>query len=322
MSFETFQTIIIIIAAISLFVYGLQSFSHEIENFGVERLQKWIGKITKLPLGVFLLGGIITAVVQSSTMVSSLTVSLVSSGVLSFKDSLLILLGTNVGTTSTGWIVTFQSNLLGPIFIVLGTLISMIPTRIATLGKSIFYFGFIFFSLTFISQAMEPLRNDPLLVEILSKASNPLLGILYGIVITVIIQSSSVVVGLVIVLISQGVITLDSAIPIVVGANIGTTSTALLVSFKLSPLSRLTALSASTFNLIGVLLLLPFLGALERFVESVASNPTVQVALAFTISNTLTSVFFLIFLNPTVRLLKKHRWYKEYEASLGVGIQQ
>jgi len=311
MSFETFQTIIIIIAAISLFIYGLQSFSHEIENFGVERLQKWIGKITKFPLGGFLLGGIITAVVQSSTMVSSLTVSLVSSGVLSFKDSLLILLGTNVGTTATGWIVTFQSNLLGPIFIVLGTLISMIPTRIATLGKSIFYFGFIFFSLTFISQAMEPLRNDPLLVEILSKASNPLLGILYGIVITVIIQSSSVVVGLVIVLISQGVITLDSAIPIVVGANIGTTSTALLVSFKLSPLSRLTALSASTFNLIGVLLLLPFLSTLERFVESITSNPTVQVALAFTISNTLTSIFFLIFLSPTIKLLKKHRWYKE-----------
>lgn len=311
MSFETFQTIIIIIAAISLFIYGLQSFSHEIENFGVERLQKWIGKITKIPLGGFLLGGIITAVVQSSTMVSSLTVSLVSSGVLSFKDSLLILLGTNVGTTATGWIVTFQSNLLGPIFIVLGTLISMIPTRIATLGKSIFYFGFIFFSLTFISQAMEPLRNDPLLVEILSKASNPLLGILYGIVITVIIQSSSVVVGLVIVLISQGVITLDSAIPIVVGANIGTTSTALLVSFKLSPLSRLTALSASTFNLIGVLLLLPFLSTLERFVESITLNPTVQVALAFTISNTLTSIFFLIFLSPTIKLLKKHRWYKE-----------
>src|SRR5690606_16068407 len=109
----------------------------------------------------------------------------------------------------------------------------------------------------------------------------------------------------------------DSAIPIVVGANIGTTSTALLVSFKLSPLSRLTALSASTFNLIGVLLLLPFLGALERFVESVTSNPTVQGALAFTISNTLTSVFFLIILNPTVVLLKKHSCHKDYEASLG-----
>lgn len=311
MSFETFQTIIIIIAAISLFVYGLQSFSQEIENFGVEKLQNWIGKLTSVPLGGFLLGGIMTAIVQSSTMVSSLTVSLVSSGVLTFKESLLILLGTNVGTTSTGWIVTFQSHLLGPVFIVLGTLISMVPTKISTLGKSIFYFGFIFFSLSFISQAMEPLRNDPQLIEILSKASNPLLGILYGIVITVIIQSSSVVVGLVIVLITQGVITLDSAIPIVVGANVGTTSTALLVSLKLSPLSRLTALSASTFNLVGVLLLLPFLGLLGRFVESVTNNLAVQVALVFTISNTITSLFFLIFLNPTIKLLQKHRWYKE-----------
>jgi len=311
MSFETFQTIIIIIAAISLFVYGLQSFSQEIENFGVEKLQNWIGKLTSVPLGGFLLGGIMTAIVQSSTMVSSLTVSLVSSGVLTFKESLLILLGTNVGTTSTGWIVTFQSHLLGPVFIVLGTLISMVPTKISTLGKSIFYFGFIFFSLSFISQAMEPLRNDPQLIEILSKASNPLLGILYGIVITVIIQSSSVVVGLVIVLITQGVITLDSAIPIVVGANVGTTSTALLVSLKLSPLSRLTALSAFTFNLVGVLLLLPFLGLLGRFVESVTNNLAVQVALAFTISNTITSLFFLIFLNPTIKLLQKHRWYKE-----------
>lgn len=158
---------------------------------------------------------------------------------------------------------------------------------------------------------MEPIRGNPLLIEVLSKASNPLLGILYGIVITVIIQSSSVVVGLVIVLISQDVITLDSAIPIVVGANIGTTSTALLVSFKLSPLSRLTALSASVFNLIGVLLLFPFFGALEQVVKNITSTPAVQVALAFTISNTFTSVFFLLFLKPTMRILQKHRWYKE-----------
>src|SRR5690606_26875272 len=97
MSYETFQTIIIIIAAISLFIYGLQNFSHEIENFGAEKLQKWIRKITAFPLGGFLLGGVVTAIIQSSTMVSSLTVSLVSSGVLSFRESLLILLGTNIG---------------------------------------------------------------------------------------------------------------------------------------------------------------------------------------------------------------------------------
>ena len=163
-----------------------------------------------------------------------------------------------------------------------------------------------------ISNVMEPLKSDPLLIEVLSKASNPILGIVYGIIITIIIQSSSVVVGLVIVLISQGVISLEAAIPIVVGANIGTTSTALIVSLKMSSLSKLTAFAASTFNFIGVLILLPFFPMLERFVENTMSTPEMQVALAFTIANTFTSVFFLIFLNPTMRLLQKHRWYKEY----------
>lgn len=309
---ENFNTIILIISAIALFIYGLQSFSKEIENFGTEKLQKWIQKITRIPLGGFLLGGGITAIIQSSTLVSSLTVSLIDTGIISFRESLLILLGTNVGTTSTAWIVTFQSQMLGPIFIVLGTVISMIPRKIATAGKSIFYFGFIFFSLSMISIVMEPIKSDPLLIEILSKASNPILGILYGIVITIIIQSSSVVVGLVIVLISQGVISLEAAIPIVVGANIGTTSTALIVSLKMSTLSRLTAFASSSFNVIGVVALLPFFPLLEKTVERITSTPEMQLALAFTIANTFTSVFFLIFLNPTIRLLQKHRWYKEY----------
>lgn len=307
---QQFQTVIIIISAISLFIYGLQSFSKEVENLGVNRLKKGIARITSIPLGGFLLGGIVTAIIQSSTMVSSLTVSLVSAGIISFRESLLILLGTNIGTTSTAWIVTFQSSLFGPVFIVLGSLISMIPNKIAIAGKSIFYFGFIFFTLTLISQAMEPIRTDPLLIEILSHASNPLLGIIYGIIITIIIQSSSVVVGLVIVLITQGVITLDAAIPIVLGANVGTTSTALLVSLKLSPMSKLTALAASSFNLAGVIMIFPFFNLLERIVINFSSQPGVQVALAFTISNTITSLFFLIFFPLTVRMLQKHKWYK------------
>src|SRR5690606_13981017 len=142
---ENIETLIVIVSAITLFIYGLQSFSREIENFGEERLSKWIGKLTKWSVGSFALGAVVTGIIQSSTFVSSLTVSLVNSGVISFRDSLLILLGTNVGTTSTAWIVSIQSSFLGPFFIVLGTLISMIPGRVAVAGKSIFYFGFIFF---------------------------------------------------------------------------------------------------------------------------------------------------------------------------------
>lgn len=311
---QNLETIIIIIASITLFVYGLQSFSKEIDNFGKDRLANWMKKVTVVPLGGFLLGGIFTSVVQSSTLVSSLTVTLVNSGVITLRDSIMILLGTNVGTTSTAWIVSMDSTLLGPLFIVLGTLISMIPTRISMAGKSIFYFGFIFFSLGYISQAMEPLKNDPLLVEVLSKASNPLLGILYGIIITVIIQSSSVVVGLVIVLLSQGTIDIQSAIPIVIGANIGTTSTALLISLKFSNLSKLVALAASAFNVIGVLIMFPFFGLLEKIAVNLTNQPAMQVAIAFTISNAFTSLFFLMLINPTVHLLRKHKWFTTTDA--------
>lgn len=307
----TFQTIIAIIAAITLFIFGLQSFSKEIESFGRDKLSRWIGKVTSIPLGGFFLGTFVTAVIQSSTLVSSLTVSLASSGVLSLRNSLLIVLGTNIGNTSTAWIASFQSSALGPFFLVLGTLISMVPSKIAVAGKPIFYFGFIFFSLWYIGQAMEPIKTDPILLEILQKAQHPLMGILYGIVITVIIQSSSVVVGLVIVLMAQGTLSLETAIPIVVGANIGTTSTALLVSLQLKPMSKLVAMSASTFNLVGVIITYPFFGYLATIARNFTDVPSMQVAAAFTISNTYVSVFFLIFLRPTIKLLEKHRWYKQ-----------
>lgn len=309
--FEQFQTLIIIIASISLFVFGLQSFSREIENLGTERLSRWIGSVTRLPLGGFLLGGVFTAIIQSSTLVSTLTVTLVNSGIITFRDSILILLGTNIGTTSTAWIVSMKSAFLGPFFIVLGSAISVLPSKYGVAGKSVFFFGFIFFSLSFISEAMAPIKSDPYLVEILAKASHPVLGILYGIIITVIIQSSSVVVGLVIVLLSQGTITIDSAIPIIIGANIGTTSTALLLSYKLSPLSRLVAWAASAFNVVGVIILFPFFGLLKNIAISFSDIPAMQVAMAYTISNAFTSILFLVLLKPTLNRLQRHRWYKQ-----------
>ena len=307
------QTIIIIISAIVLFIHGLQNFSKEVQHAGAEKLKQWIGKITKTKIGGFLLGGIFTAVIQSSSAVSAITVSLVDSGVITFRSSLTILLGTNVGTTATAWIVTLNSDLIGPFFIVTGTLISMIPTRIATAGKSIFYFGFIFFSLDLISDAIQPIKDNPELVSILMQAKNPFLGILYGIIITALVQSSSVVSGLVIILISQGILTLDAAIPIIIGANIGTTSTAFIASLKLSSTAKLTALSNFLFNFSGVILVFPFMKLLESAALYLSDTPTIQVAYAHLIFNLIVAVFFLMLLNPIHNLLIKHSWYKPHE---------
>lgn len=314
--YEAFQTIIVIICSITLFIFGLQNFSREIESVGTHKLSLLVSKVTKLPLGGFFLGAIFTAVIQSSTLVSTLTVTLVNSGVIAFKDSIMILLGTNIGTTSTAWIVSLNSSFLGPFFIVLGSTLSMIPKKsISVIGKPIFYFGFIFFSLSFISVAMEPIKSNPYLVAVLAKASTPILGIIYGIIITIIVQSSSVVVGLVIVLLGQGTIDINAAIPIVIGANIGTTSTAMLVSMRLSSLSKLVAFASCMFNIIGVILLFPFFGLLKDIALSFSNQASLQVAIAFTLSNTFTSVFFLVFLQPTLNRLRKHHWYAQ--AKLG-----
>lgn len=308
---ELLKTIIIIVAAIVLFIHGLQNFSKEIQNVGAGKLRMLLGNITKTRLGGFFLGVFATAIIQSSTAVSVLTVSLVDSGVIFFKNSLAIFLGANVGTTTTAWVVTLNSDLIGPVFIVAGTLIGMFPNRISMAGKSLFYFGFIFFSLDLIKDALEPIKDNPDLINWLMKASNPFLGVLYGIVITVVLQSSSVVTGLVVILIGQNMISIQAAIPIIMGANAGTTSTALIAALKLSPMAKLSALSNFIFSMGSVVIMFPFIKVLEYVVVSLSPNPVLQVAFSHLIFNLVTAVLFLIFLTPIYKMLTRHRWYKQ-----------
>ncbi len=307
---EFLQTIIIIISAIVLFIHGLQNFSKEIQNVGADKLKSLLGSITRSRVGGFLLGGVLTATIQSSTAISVLTVSLVDSGVLTFKNSLAIFLGANVGTTTTAWIISLNSDLLGPFFIVLGTLISIIPTRVSIAGKSLFYFGFIFFSLDLISDAIYPIRDNPTLTGLLMKASNPLLGIVYGVIITVIMQSSSVVTGLVVILTSQNIITIDIAIPIIMGANAGTTSTALIAGLKLSNTAKLASLSNFIFSIGSVIIMFPFIKVLENVVVALTDNPVIQIGYSHLIFNLVTALLFLLFLSPIHNLLIRHRWYR------------
>jgi len=315
---ELLKTVIIIVSAIVLFIHGLQNFSRELQEFGVEKLRVLLGKITKTRWGGFLLGIFATAFIQSSTAVSVLTVSLVDSGVILFKNSLPIFLGANVGTTTTAWVITLDSDLIGPVFIVLGTLISMIPTRISMAGKSLFYFGFIFFSLDLIKDALEPIKDNPELVRWLMKASNPLLGVMYGIVITVILQSSSVVTGLVVILIGQDMISIQAAIPIIMGANAGTTSTALMASLKLSSMAKLAALSNFIFSMGSVVVMFPFIKVLEHAVISLTPNPVLQVAYSHLFFNLVTALLFLILLGPIYQALTRHRWFKEGRENVAV----
>jgi len=285
-----------ILAAIVLFLYGLQGFAREVEAHGQQTLQGWFGRVTHNRLGGFLLGAVATAVVQSSSAVSSIAVALVGSGVIPFRQSLAVLFGANVGTTVTAWLVAFKFTGIGPVFLVIGGLLSLLPGRASMLGKAVFYFGFIFFSLGLISESLEPLQSSAAFGTWLQAVETPWAGVLAGMAITLLLQSSSVTTGLIIVLVQQGFMTADVAIAVVIGANLGSTGTALLASLPLQREAKRAALANLFFNVGGLLFWAPFIPWLARAISDAMQTPALGVAMAHVLFNLSTALVFLVFL--------------------------
>lgn len=268
------------ISAIVLFLYGLQAFTREIQAVGGDTLRNWLGRLTRSPLRGAMLGALATAIVQSSSAVVALAISLVDSGILTFQSSLGVVLGANVGTTSTAWLVSMRLTDIGPFFIVLGTIVSALPTRFQMLGKAAFYFGFIFFGLDLVSGTLKPLAQTPAFEDLVRRAGMPLMGVLVGVVLTALVQSSTIVTGLCIVMVQQDILTAHAAIPIVIGTNIGTTLKGLLITIGMKGTARRVAIANIFFNVIGVLLIVPFLGPFSAAMAGLSNDPGISVAWA------------------------------------------
>ncbi len=292
-----FQALFAAISAVVLFLYGLQSFSRELQSVGGDALRSWLERVTASRWRGFAVGALSTAVVQSSSAITALTTALVDASVISFGASLAVLLGSNVGTTATAWLVSFKLTGIGPFFIVLGALLSALPVRASVIGKAVFYFGFIFFALDLISITLRPLQERPEFQEWLALAETPWRGVLTGLIFTAVIQSSSVTTGVGILLVQQGVLPPQAAIPIVIGANVGSTSTALMASFGMKPVARATAIANFLFNAAGVMIYFPFLASFARGVMDLAGDPGIAVAWAHLIFNLTIALLFLLMLN-------------------------
>lgn len=298
-----FQVLIAVLAAVVLFLHGLQGLSQELQQIGRERLRGWLASLTRHRWQGLMVGTGATALVQSSSAITALTVTLVDAGMISLRGSLAIFLGAHIGTTSTAWLVSFNLTGIGPLFIVLGTILSLLPVRMRVIGKSVFYFGFVFFALDLIAGSLAPVRTDPRLVETLALASTPLVGIVIGILATALVQSSSVVAGLAILLVQQGVLGVTGAVSIVIGAALGTTVTALLASIPMGDAARRAALANLGFSAVGVLLAAPFVTVLGQAVQEWNSDPAQAVALAQLLFNVAVAALFLPLLGPVTRLL-------------------
>ena len=299
------NAVVSIVAAVVLFMAGLKGFATDLQTRGSGVLKAVLGKATRSKTMGFLLGAGVTALVQSSSAVTAITVGLVGSAMIDFQNSLAILLGANVGTTSTAWLVSFKLAGIGPYLLVAGAVLGALPIRAAAFGKSIFFLGFILFSLDLISQAIGPLRDHPVTIELLSLSRNAYLGVLVGAVATGLLQSSSVTIGIGILLTQQGLITAEQVVPIVIGANLGTTVTGLIASASLGRPARQTALANTAFNFAGVLLFLPFLSPFSNAVVSAVGDPSVAVAWAHLIFNLAAAVLGFLILPWVVKFCQK-----------------
>src|SRR5690606_6329614 len=173
---------------------------------------------------------VITALIQSSTATSVICVSLASRGSMTFTQALPILLGANIGTTITAQLVAFKLTTFAPYIMILGWVIKLTRFKYNFLGKAIFYFGFLFFSLELLSSSVSPIKDQEWVLEIFRAQNNPYMGIVVGIILTSLIQSSSVTTGICVVLAAQKIMPIEIGIGVVIGANVGTTVTAALAS--------------------------------------------------------------------------------------------
>lgn len=302
---EILHVLMASVTAVILFVFGLENFSKEVERISGEKFRRTLAGATRLPIFGVAIGALVTALIQSSSATSVIAIGLVNAGVLSFKSSVGIIFGANVGTTVTAQLVAFKLTAFAPVIIIAGFALSLIRSRYAVFGRAIFYFGFVFFSLNLISSSLAPLRNNEAFVALLTQPQNPMLALLVGCFFTALVQSSSVTTGLAIIFTQQGLLGLENAVPLIMGANIGTTATALVAMFNMDIAAKKTAMAHFFFNVGGVLLFLPVLLLFGHRLTDWDIPPAIALANVHLVFNLGSSLFFLLLIRPFVAAIER-----------------
>lgn len=311
------EIIFVLIGGLGLFFLGMKTMSDSLRKVAGDRLKNTLDILTKRPIIGLFIGTLVTCLVQSSSTTTVMAVGFVNAGLLTLKQAISIILGANIGTTITAWLISFfalfkiTSYALPAVGI--GFLLNMLgKTRSAKMwGQFILGFGILFTGLGFIKEAFLPMRESEALKNVLlTFGTYPILGILIGIVVTVLFQSSSATIALVQIMAFSGLMDFQTAIPIILGDNIGTTVTAELSAIGTNTTARRTARAHALLNIIGVCyMIIPvYIGVYARLIELIVpgsittNNIMLHIALAHSIFNIINS--FFIFL-PMINILEK-----------------
>ena len=272
-----------LVGGLALFLFGMSTMGDGLVQLSGGRLEKILEKLTKKKGMAVLLGLLVTAVIQSSSATTVMVVGFVNSGIMNLNQAVGIIMGANIGTTVTSWLLSLTgiqgSNLFlkllkpssfSPVLAAVGVILTMTAReddKKKNIGSILVGFAILMFGMETMSSSVSPLSQDPKFTGILTAFSNPILGLLAGTVLTAVIQSSSASVGILQALCVTGVVRYSTAIPIIMGQNIGTCVTALLSGVGASKNARRASLIHLYFNLIGTLLFLVVFYSLNSFLH-------------------------------------------------------
>ncbi len=299
------KLIIQLLGGIGIFLYSIRLISASLQLVAGDRLRRLIGALTRTSVLGVIVGAVATVLVQSSSAVTVMTVSFVDAGFMTLRQAVSVILGANVGTTITGQILAIKIKDYVYIFILLGILLSLFckTAKRRNLGNAFIGIGLLFVGMQTMEGATSFLGNQRELFLMFSK--QPWLGVLAGTGVTLLIQSSAATVGLVMALGMQGVLPLESAIPIVLGDNIGTTITAILASIGAKRTAKQACAAHVLFNVIGVLIFLPLMPLYIDFIRSTSSSISHQIANTHSLFNVCNMLIFLMLITPFTNLVRR-----------------
>lgn len=303
------QIIFQFIGGIGIFLFGLKYMGDGLQKAAGDNLRSILNTFTSTPLRAVLAGAVVTALIQSSTGTTVLTVGLVSAGFMTLTQAIGVIMGANIGTTVTAFIIGLNiSDYALPIIGVGALFLFFFKNQlIASIGQIIFGFGALFYGLDLMGSGLEPLQNLSIFSDLMVRLSDsPFLGIISGSVMTFILQSSSATTGILQQLFAQGAMSIEAALPILFGTNIGTTFTSVLAAMGASLAAKRTAVAHVIFNVLGTVLAMllfgPFTMVLGTLTSMFSLNPELQIAFAHGIFNLL-SVCVLIWFTPQLAKL-------------------
>ncbi|MDT2604501.1 Na/Pi cotransporter family protein [Enterococcus dongliensis] len=291
------------LGGLGIFLFGIKYLGDGLQKAAGNRLREILNRFTSTPFRAVLAGIIVTGLIQSSSGTTVLAVGLVSAGFMTLKQAIGVIMGANVGTTVTAFIIGFNLSEYALPIIGTGAILLFFAKRssLQSIGQILFGFGALFYGLKLMGGAMDPLKDLPQFNELMIRVSHhPVLGVGIGTLLTMVLQSSSATIGILQQLYMQGSVTLTAALPILFGDNIGTTITAIIACLGASIAAKRTAASHVIFNLVGAiiftLLLGPFTQLVTLFAQSLGLNPAMQIAFAhglFNISNLAIQFWFI-----------------------------